>query len=129
MKKELTMEDIRKRITYHQEGNFMVPDIGLPEEEEDEPELRKYGMMRKKYLEENNLLLYESMAMHGTLFPEMRKVDEAADRIREQMLPKLAKEAGATAELKRMNQLEWVRRMEACNHQVEEVILAELVYS
>ena len=129
MKKELTMEDIRKRIIYHQEGNFMVPDIGLPEEEEDEPELRKYGMMRKKYLEENNLLLYESMAMHGTLFPEMRKVDEAADRIREQMLPKLAKEAGATAELKRMNQLEWVRRMEACNHQVEEVILAELVYS
>ena len=129
MKKELTMEDIRKRITYHQEGNFMVPDIGLPEEEEDEPELRKYGMMRRKYLEENNLLLYESMAMHGTLFPEMRKVDEAADRIREQMLPKLAKEAGATAELKRMNQLEWVRRMEACNHQVEEVILAELVYS
>ena len=129
MKKELTMEDIRKRITYHQEGNFMVPDIGLPEEEEDEPELRKYGMMRKKYLEENNLLLYESMAMHGTLFPEMRKVDEAADRIREQMLPKLAKEAGATAELKRINQLEWVRRMEACNHQVEEVILAELVYS
>ena len=129
MKKELTIEDIRKRITYHQEGNFMVPDIGLPEEEEDEPELRKYGMMRKKYLEENNLLLYESMAMHGTLFPEMRKVDEAADRIREQMLPKLAKEAGATAELKRMNQLEWVRRMEACNHQVEEVILAELVYS
>lgn len=129
MKKELTMEDIRKRISYHQEGDFMVPNIGLPEEEEDEPELRKYGMMRKKYLEENNLLLYESMAIHGTLFPEMRKVDEAADRIREQMLPKLAEEAGATAELKRTNQLEWVRRMEACNHQVEEVILAELVYS
>ena len=107
----------------------MVPDIGLPEEEEDEPELRKYGMMRKKYLEENNLLLYESMAMHGTLFPEMRKMDEAADRIKKQMLPKLAQEAGATDELKRTDQFEWVRRMEACNHQVEEVILAELVYS
>ena len=45
--KKMTMEDLRKRITYHQEGDFMVPDIGLPEEEEDEPELRKYGMMRK----------------------------------------------------------------------------------
>ena len=99
------------------------------EEEEDEPELRKYGMMRKKYLEENQLLLYERMAMNGTLFPEMRKVDEAADRIKEQMLPKLAQEAGATDELKRTDQFEWVRRMEACNHQVEEVILTELVYS
>lgn len=37
--KKMTMEDLRKRITYHQEGDFMVPDIGLPEEEEDEPEL------------------------------------------------------------------------------------------
>ena len=99
------------------------------EEEEDEPELRKYGMMRKKYLEENQFLLYERMAMNGTLFPEMRKVDEAADRIKKQMLPKLAQEAGATDELKRTDQFEWVRRMEACNHQVEEVILAELVYS
>ena len=35
--KKMTMEDLRKRITYHQEGDFMVPDIGLPEEEEDEP--------------------------------------------------------------------------------------------
>ena len=127
--KKMTMEDLRKRITYHQEGDFMVPDIGLPEEEEDEPELRKYGMMRKKYLEENQLLLYERMAMNGTLFPEMRKVDEAADRIKEQMLPKLAQEAGATDELKRTDQFEWVRRMETCNHQVEEVILTELVYS
>ena len=92
--KKMTMEDLRKRITYHQEGDFMVPDIGLPEEEEDEPELRKYGMMRKKYLEENQFLLYERMAMNGTLFPEMRKVDEAADQIKKQMLPKLAQEAG-----------------------------------
>ena len=111
--KKMTMEDLRKRITYHQEGDFMVPDIGLPEEEEDEPELRKYGMMRKKYLEENQFLLYERMAMNGTLFPEMRKVDEAADRIKKQMLPKLAQEAGATDELKRTDQFEWVRRMEA----------------
>ena len=86
-------------------------------------------MMRKKYLEENQFLLYERMAMNGTLFPEMRKVDKAADQIKKQMLPKLAQEAGATDELKRTDQFEWVRRMEACNHQVEEVILAELVYS
>ena len=45
--KEMTMEDIRKRITYRQEGDFLVPNIGLPEKEENQPELRKYGMMRK----------------------------------------------------------------------------------
>ncbi len=39
--KEMTMEDIRKRITYRQEGDFLVPNIGLPEKEENQPELRK----------------------------------------------------------------------------------------
>ena len=44
-----TMDDIRKRITYHQEGEFLVPDIGLAKNEESEIELRKYGMLRKRH--------------------------------------------------------------------------------
>ena len=126
---KMTMDDIRKRITYHQEGEFLVPEIGLAKNEESEIELRKYGMMRKKYLENHYLPLYEKMVMNGTLFQKMRKIDEIADQMREQMLTKMAKEMGVTEELKRTNQLEWVRKMEACNHQVEEIILKELVYS
>ena len=126
---KMTMDDIRKRITYHQEGEFLVPEIGLAKNEESEIELRKYGMMRKKYLENHYLPLYEKMVMNGTLFQKMRKIDEIADQMREQMLPKMAKEMGVTEELKRTNQLEWVRKMEACYHQVEEIILKELVYS
>ena len=83
----------------------------------------------KKYLENHYLPLYVKMVMNGTLFQKMRKIDEIADQMREPMLPKMAKEMGVTEELKRTNQLEWVRKMEACNHQVEEIILKELVYS
>ena len=108
--KEMTMEDIRKRITYRQEGDFLVPNIGLPEKEENQPELRKYGMMRKNYLKENNLQVYESLVANGTLFQEMVKVDEAADRIKEQVLPQLLKDAGVTEELKQKDQLKWVGR-------------------
>ena len=53
---KMTMDDIRKRITYHQEGEFLVPEIGLAKNEESEIELRKYGMMRKKYLENHELI-------------------------------------------------------------------------
>ena len=74
-------------------GRFLVPNIGLPEKEENQPELRKYGMMRKNYLKENNLQVYESLVANGTLFQEMVKVDEAADRIKEQVLPQLLKDA------------------------------------
>ena len=126
--KKMTMEDLRKRITYHQEGDFMVPDIGLPEEEEDEPELRKYGMMRKKYLEENQFLLYEN----GDERDPVSRNEEGGRSSR----PDQEADVTETGSGSRSNgraetdrSVEWVRRMEACNHQVEEVILAELVYS
>ena len=129
--KEMTMEDIRKRITYRQEGDFLVPNIGLPEKEENQPELRKYGMMRKNYLKEYKSGIYQGMVLSGKLKDHllMVKVDEAADRIKEQVLPQLLKDAGVTEELKQKDQLKWVGLMESCHHQVEEIILTELVYS
>ncbi|MFQ9075830.1 MAG: TnpV protein [Lachnospiraceae bacterium] len=126
--KEMTMEDIRKRITYRKEGDFWIPNIGLSQEEEEAPELRHYGMLRKNYLKENHLIDYEMMALNGTLFKHCREIDQAADRIKKTMLPKLAKEAGATEELKMSDQMEWVRRMEMCSLQVREVIMKELIY-
>lgn len=44
------------------------------------------------------------------------------------MMPALANKAGATEALKARDQMEWVRRMNACKAQAEEVIFAEIVY-
>ena len=40
----------------------------------------------------------------------------------------LAKRNGVTEKLKAENQLEWVRLMNACKAQAEEVVKAELIY-
>ena len=114
-------------LTYEKCGDYLIPNI-IPDPEPGE-ELRKFGLMRKNYLKENNLQVYESLVANGTLFQEMVKVDEAADRIKEQVLPQLLKDAGVTEELKQKDQLKWVGLMESCHHQVEEIILTELVYS
>ena len=47
----------------------------------------------------------------------------------EQLLPALAKDAGATDELKAADQMKWVGLMNACRNQAEEIINAELIYS
>ena len=46
----------------------------------------------------------------------------------ELIVPELAKRDGITERLKAENQLEWVRRMNACKAQAEEIIKAELLY-
>lgn len=58
----------------------------------------------------------------------MRSEDAALSRM-EQLLPALAKDAGATDELKAADQMKWVGLMNACRNQAEEIINAELIYS
>ena len=57
------------------------------------------------------------------------KIDEAARNRMELIVPELAKRNGVTEQLKAENQMEWVRQMNACNAQAEEVVKAELIYN
>ena len=57
------------------------------------------------------------------------KIDEAARNRMELIVPKLAKQYGVTEQLKADNQMEWVRQMNACKAQAEEVVKAELIYN
>ena len=56
------------------------------------------------------------------------KLDEAARNRMELIVPELAKQYGVTEQLKAENQMEWVRQMNACKAQAEEVVKAELIY-
>ena len=56
------------------------------------------------------------------------KIDEAARNRMELIVPELVKRNGVTEQLKAENQMEWVRQMNACKAQAEEVVKFELIY-
>ena len=56
------------------------------------------------------------------------KIDEAARNRIELIVPELVKRNGVTEQLKAENQMEWVRQMNACKAQAEEVVKFELIY-
>ena len=56
------------------------------------------------------------------------EIDEAARSRMELIVPELAKRNGVTEQLKAENQMEWVRQMNACKAQTEEIVKAELIY-
>ena len=57
------------------------------------------------------------------------EINEAAQNRMELIVPELAKQYGVTEQLKAENQMEWVRQMNACKAQAEEVVKAELIYN
>ena len=56
------------------------------------------------------------------------EIDEAARNRIELIVRSLAEQNGVTEQLKADNQMEWVRQMNACKAQAEEVVKAELIY-
>ena len=114
-------------LNYRTSGDYLIPELTLTEQEQ--KPLGKYGRMRKKYLQEQRPVLWNQMILSETLYPHLREIDEAASSRLEQMLPALAKAAGATEELKASDPMTWVGLMNSCKAQAEETILSELIYS
>ena len=56
------------------------------------------------------------------------EIDEAARNRMELIVWSLAEQNGVTEQLKAENQMEWVRQMNACKAQAEEVVKFELIY-
>ena len=114
-------------MTYIQNGDYLIPDLKLSQQPE--KTLGKFGRMRRAFLQENNTLLYNHLILTEKLYPHLLEIDETAQSRLEQMMPQLAKEAGATEELKASDPMKWVGLMNTCKAQAEEILMAELINS
>lgn len=122
----MTLDEIRNSIQYVQVGDYLLPDLELPPPPK--YPLGKYGMMRETFLKEHREITYNQLLLTGQLTPHLYEVDEAANNRLHQLMPALAKEAGATEQLKAEDMMRWVGLMNACKAQAEEIIFAELIY-
>ena len=77
---------MENKLNYTQNGDYLIPNLTLSETET--KPLGKYGRMRKKYLQENRPVLWNSMILSETLYPHLREIDETANRRLEQELGK-----------------------------------------
>ena len=116
---------MKDKIKYIEKDGILYPDVEMPEQKE----IGKYGMMRRTYLMNNRKGTYQAMLLKGTLNSHLAEIDETANRRLSEILPKMAKEAGATEELKATDQMTWVGMMNTLKAQAEEMIISELIYS
>ena len=114
-------------LTYTMNGDYQIPDLKLTEQPE--KPLGKYGRMRKAYLKEHRPLIYNQLLLTEKLYPHLIEIDETAQSRLEQMMPQLAKDAGATEQLEASDPMRWVGLMNTCKAQAEEILMAELIHS
>ena len=115
-----------REISYSQNGEYQIPDISL---EETRGTIGKYGMMRKIYLKQHRPAYYSELMITGRLMEHLAETEQTACRQMERLTAAMAKEAGATEELKEHDQMAWVGLMNNIRQAVEEQILPELIYA
>ncbi len=107
------------------EGDYLIPDIELPENKP----VGKYGRLHGDYIKEHRIGLYSNLMLEGQLNEYLHEIDELCRNTVYDTVNKMAKQEGVTEELKAINQMEWVRKMNNIRNRAEEVVFAEIVYS
>ena len=112
-------------ITYTRNGDYLIPNIIIRKTKP----IGHYGRLRKAYLEMHRPILFNELVLSDKLFEHCAEIEEAARNHMELIVRSLAEQNGVTEQLKAENQMEWVRQMNACKAQAEEVVKAELIYN
>ena len=114
------------KLTYTKQGDYLIPDITIRQPRK---ALGHYGRLRKAYLQNFRPILFNELVLSDMLFEHCLEIEETARNQIDVIMSGLMKQYGITEELKAENQMEWVRQMNACKAQAEEVVKAELIYN
>ena len=113
--------------TYTQQGDYFLPDLQLPPEEE--RPVGVWGQRRLRYLREHRPILYTNLKTTGQLRSHLADVEEQANALFLRLVKEYAASEGVTEQLKAENSMEWVRRMNGIRARVMEVVNKEIVLS
>ena len=113
------------KLTYTKQGDYLIPDITIRQPRK---ALGHYGRLRKAYLQNFRPILFNELVLSDMLFENCLEIEETARNQIDVIMSGLMKQYGITEELKAENQMEWVRQMNACKAQAEEVVKTELIY-
>ena len=109
-------------ITYEKCGDYLIPNI-VPDLEP-EGELRKFGLIRRSYLENHRRGIYSGLLLSGELKTHLLLIQEQA----EERFDLLVEQEGVTEKLKAQDQMLWVQKMNNIRNAAEEIVLNEIVY-
>ncbi len=116
-------------ITYHKEGDYLVPDLYLEKEEyENDYIIGKYGHLRLEYLKNQKKAEYIIMFMNKTLRKHIIETDKQAKRRFEILMAQMLEKNPIDENLKNTDPLKWTGLMNNYKHSIEEIIFRELIY-
>ena len=113
-------------IRYTLQGDYYLPDLALPAEEQQT--VGVWGQRHMRYLKRHRKLLYYNLLTSGKLNGYLADIDKQAEEMFFRLVSDIAMREGITEQFKAEKPMEWVKRMNSVRSAVTESVNAELIF-
>ena len=111
--------------TYRQEGDYLLPDVELPEEKP----VGVWGTRHYHHLRKANRVLFSQLTISGKMNDYLAGIDRQAEEMFSQLVKQLAEKDGITEALTATDQMLWVQQMNAVRETATEIVNNDLIYA
>ena len=117
--------DENNGLWYARQGEYYLPELALPPEEE--KPIGVWGQRHLRYLKEHKQLVYINLLTSGRLNEYLASIDEQAENMFSRMVKEYADKQGVTERLKEEKQLLWIQKMNNIRACVREVVENDVI--
>lgn len=114
-------------IGYTLQGDYYLPNLALPDEEEQPIGL--WGQRHLRYIKQHRKVLYLNLLTNGKLYGHLADIDKQAEDVLSRLVKQMAEREGVTEKLKADNQMDWVARMNNIHSRATEIVNNDIIYA
>lgn len=114
-------------IGYTLQGDYYLPDLALPEQED--KTIGLWGQRHLRHIKQHRKVLYINLLTSGKLNDYLADIDKQAEDMFFRLVEQIAKREDVTEQLKAYNQMEWVGRMNNIRNKATEIVNNDIIYS
>ncbi len=123
---ENTIYDKKNGLWYERQGDYFLPCLELPKQEE--RSIGVWGRRLLRYLKEYRMVTYTNLLTSGKLNSYLADIEEQAEKMFPRLIKEMAEKQGLTETLKAEQPMEWVEKMGNIQSCAREVVDGELIF-
>ncbi len=118
--------DERTGIKYELQGDYYIPFLKLPDEEQ--VEVGIWGQRHLEYIKHHRKGFYTALVLDCKLNRYLADINKQAEEMFDTLISQYKTADGITEQIKADNQLEWVAQINNIRQRVTEIVNSELIY-
>lgn len=115
--------------TYSRHGDYLLPNLMLPQEEESTEPIGTWGRRHLAYIRQYKKIHYTNLLTSGKLHSYLAEIEKRAADFYFRVVTALAEQEGVNEKLKAENQMLWVQKMNNIDSRATEMVNAEIIFA